>query len=59
MALAETEKDYATRAFLDWFVTEQVEEEATVAEIYDKAEAMGSIKGLYFHLDKSLSKRKE
>ena len=30
VALAETEKDYATRSFLQWFLDEQVEEVATV-----------------------------
>lgn len=30
VALAESEKDYATRSFLQWFLDEQVEEVATV-----------------------------
>lgn len=32
-ALAETERDYATRSFLQWFVDEQVEEVATMTEL--------------------------
>ena len=30
VALAESEKDYATRSFLQWFLDEQVEEVSTV-----------------------------
>lgn len=33
VALAETEKDYATRSFLNWFVDEQVEEVAGVNDL--------------------------
>lgn len=36
MELAQTEKNHATEIFLQWFVTEQVEEEATVSEIISK-----------------------
>lgn len=35
VALAEKEKDYATRSFLQWFVDEQVEEVATAKELQD------------------------
>ncbi|UCE58714.1 MAG: ferritin, partial [Phycisphaerales bacterium] len=34
--LSLAEKDHAANAFLQWFVTEQVEEEASVQEIRDK-----------------------
>ena len=34
--LAEEEKDYPTRAFLEWFINEQVEEEASVKKIVNK-----------------------
>ncbi|MGB0716140.1 MAG: ferritin [Phycisphaerae bacterium] len=33
VALAETEKDYASRSFLGWFVDEQVEEVATMRDL--------------------------
>jgi ferritin len=33
VALAESEKDYASRSFLEWFVDEQVEEVASVTEM--------------------------
>jgi len=35
VGLAEKEKDYATRSFLQWFVDEQVEEVATAKELQD------------------------
>jgi len=35
VALADQEKDYATRSFLQWFVDEQVEEVAVVTELLD------------------------
>jgi ferritin len=34
--VANAEKDHATKIFLNWFVTEQVEEEASVSEILDQ-----------------------
>ncbi|MDE5785419.1 MAG: ferritin [Duncaniella sp.] len=39
--LAESEKDYATRDRLAWFVTEQVEEENTARELIDKLRMIG------------------
>jgi len=35
VALAEEEKDYATRTFLNWFVDEQVEEVSSAQEMVD------------------------
>jgi ferritin len=40
--LAVEEKDHATNSFLQWFITEQVEEEATVNEIIDKLKLAGT-----------------
>ncbi len=46
--LAIEENDHATRSFLQWFVDEQVEEEASVEEIIDKMDMIGdSGNGLY------------
>ncbi len=43
-ALAESEKDYATRSFINWFVDEQVEEVASMAELANLIElAQGNI----------------
>lgn len=36
-----TEKDHATNIFLQWFVTEQIEEEATVGEVLGRLRLFG------------------
>jgi len=51
------EKDYATNNFLQWFITEQVEEEATVEEIINKLEMIGDAKSGLFMLDRELGAR--
>ena len=51
------EKDYATNNFLQWFVTEQVEEEATVEEIINKLEMIGDAKSGLFMMDRELGSR--
>lgn len=56
--LAVKEKDHATFEFLQWFVREQVEEEANAALIVDKIKTLGDIPGHLFYLDHELSKRK-
>jgi len=46
--IALTEKDYATHNFLQWYVAEQVEEEALARTMNDKLEMIGDEKsGLY------------
>ncbi|MEJ2103704.1 MAG: ferritin [Ignavibacteriaceae bacterium] len=55
--LAMQSKDYATNNFLQWFVTEQVEEEATVEEILHKLEMIGDNKGGLYMLDRELGAR--
>ena len=51
------EKDYATQNMLQWFVTEQVEEEGTAEEVLSKIRRLGSEeRGLYL-LDKELGAR--
>ncbi len=55
--LAVTEKDHATNAFLQWFVTEQVEEEATAMNILDKVKLVGDNKNGLFLLDRELGMR--
>jgi len=55
--LANEEKDHATNIFLQWFVTEQVEEEASVAEVLHKLNLThGEGSGL-FMMDRELSQR--
>lgn len=56
-ALAEAEKDYATRDRLYWFITEQVEEEDNVRTLIDKFALIGDNgMGLYM-LDQELAAR--
>lgn len=55
--IAEEENDRATEIFLQWFVTEQVEEEANDNEIIDKLEMVGEKgNGLYI-IDRELAGR--
>ena len=54
---AAEEKDHATAVFVQWFITEQVEEEANVDQIVQTLKAVkGSVGGLY-QLDHRLGKR--
>lgn len=55
--LAIAERDHATNNFLQWFVSEQVEEEAGVAEIVQQMRLMGEAQGALFMLDKELGQR--
>ncbi|MCL2144654.1 MAG: ferritin [Endomicrobia bacterium] len=57
--IAYEEKDHATLSFLQWFVDEQVEEEASVEEIIAKFEMIGESKRALIYLDKELGKRKK
>lgn len=53
-ALSVEEKDFASQAFLNWFVTEQVEEEKTVRDMIDWLKRIGdNQQGLYL-LDQQL-----
>ncbi|GAB4339332.1 MAG: ferritin [Desulfobulbaceae bacterium] len=55
--LAMTEKDHATLNFLQWFVAEQVEEEATAGELVDKLKLIKNDTSGLFLLDAELGKR--
>lgn len=55
--LALKENDHATKAFLDWYVTEQVEEEATMSTILDKLKRVGSTGQGLLMLDAQLGQR--
>jgi ferritin len=55
--LARNEKDFATENFLQWFVNEQVEEEAQAHLLYDQIKMIGSSKGSLLMLDHQLAKR--
>lgn len=55
--LAYKEKDHATVNFLQWFVSEQVEEEATAQQNVKKMEMIGDSKAGLFMLDRELGGR--
>jgi len=51
------EKDHASNNFLQWFVSEQVEEEASVDEVAQKLKIIGGDGGGLFMLDQELAQR--
>ncbi len=51
------EKDYASQSMLQWFISEQVEEEATATEYVEKLRMIGESSNAIFFLDKELGKR--
>jgi ferritin len=55
--IAIAERDHATASMLNWFVDEQVEEEANSSEITEKLKLIGDSKDGLFMLDKELSTR--
>jgi len=55
--LAISEKDHATNNFLQWFVSEQVEEEASVGEIVEKLKLIKNDSSGLFMIDAELGKR--
>ena len=55
--LAAREKDHATRILLDWFVTEQVEEERITTEIVDQLQMVGDSRIGLFMIDERLKTR--
>lgn len=57
MDLAVKEKDYASQALLQWYVTEQVEEEASDNEIIGMLKMAGASTGTLLMIDKQLGKR--
>ena len=57
--VAAKEDDLATQVFLQWFITEQVEEEKTFTEVKELLEKAGSdLNGLY-RIDAKLGKRED
>ena len=50
-------KDHATNSFLQWFVNEQVEEEANDTKIIDDLKLIGDNKSGLFMLDRELGQR--
>jgi ferritin len=56
-ALALGESDHATYAFIQWYISEQVEEVAKADEIVTQARAIGNNTALMYQLDAKLAKR--
>ncbi len=56
--LAQEENDFATRNFLNWFLSEQVEEEEQTLDIVNELKLYGQDCGAMFHIDEKLGQRK-
>ncbi|HPM04626.1 MAG TPA: ferritin [Candidatus Cloacimonas sp.] len=57
MDLAIKEKDHASRSFLQWYVDEQVEEEASVDKVIQKLKMVGDNSQGLFMIDNELGTR--
>ena len=53
------EKDHATNNMLQWFVAEQVEEEASAEEIYEKLKMINGNMGALMRFDGEMARRGE
>lgn len=49
------EKDFTTHNFLQWYVSEQLEEEALAKTIIDKIKLMGDDKSAWYHFDRDIA----
>jgi ferritin len=56
-AQAVKENDYASQVALQWFVSEQVEEEKNATAIVEQIQAVGDSKGSLMYIDRALGKR--
>jgi ferritin len=56
-ALAVKEGDYASQVFLNWFVSEQVEEEKNASAILETLKLIGDKSNAIYQLDHQLGKR--
>lgn len=57
MDIALAEKDHAANIFLQWFVNEQVEEEATAKGVVQQLKMLGDSKAGLFQIDRELGAR--
>ena len=55
--MSEGECDLSTRNFIDWYLKEQIEEEATVSRIIAKLKAFGAEKSALYLIDRELASR--
>ncbi|MDJ0987824.1 MAG: ferritin [Desulfobacterales bacterium] len=56
--VANEERDHASQIFLQWFVSEQVEEEDSVGGVLEQLKLMGEAKGGLFMMDREMAKRR-
>jgi ferritin len=56
--LALESKDYASQVFLQWFITEQVEEEKSAATLLETLKTIGDKPSTLIYLDKRVGDRK-
>ena len=49
------EKDFTTHNFLQWYVSEQLEEEALAKTIMDKIKLMGDDQSAWYHFDRDIA----
>jgi ferritin len=55
--VASQEADYASQVFLQWFISEQVEEEKTASDILDMLEQAGDNRNALLMIDRILGSR--
>ncbi|MBL4652422.1 MAG: ferritin [Flavobacteriales bacterium] len=55
IAICLEERDYTTQNFLQWYVSEQIEEEALARTIMDKMRLIGNDKGGLYLFDRDIS----
>ncbi len=58
-ALAEKERDFATKGLMQWYVTEQVEEEQQARAILEQVKMVGTNSSAVFFLDRHVAKSRE
>ena len=49
------ENDFTTHNFLQWYVSEQLEEEATAKTILDKIKLIGNDQSAWYHFDRDIA----
>lgn len=54
-AVCVSEKDFTTANYLQWYITEQIEEESNVRSILDQIKLAGTEKGGLFMMDKEFA----
>jgi ferritin len=55
--LASTDRDYASQVFLEWFITEQVEEEKSSSQVLESLRRVGDNQAALVMLDRELGQR--